>query len=109
MNKKLILIIGIVLLIILIIAIFKLNSENKSINDKQEDSSVTKSDVHFDESTGLYYIINEENGEIRAASKDVAELQIYIDQPDLIIDPLEHHNSLEDFIFDEDKDVGVNE
>ena len=61
------------------------------INTKDEvnrNTVVQKGQVEYDENTGYYYVRDTKTGEIRGASRDEAELKIYIDNPDYDPDPL---------------------
>lgn len=100
MNKKLIIVIFLIIVIIFGIVIFK---TNKVKDETQVDNEYSENDIKYDEETGLYYIKDEETGEIISASKDEAYLKIYIDNPDYNPNPLtQKSTSLQDFINSEE-------
>lgn len=98
-KKQLTIIIIAVILIILITARLIINSRKKVNYETVPKLEVTQSQSKFDEDTGLYYLKDENTGEIIAASRDENDLQFYIDHPDYNPDPLTPRSkNLEDFL-----------
>lgn len=64
-----------------------------------EFESIPLAEVKYDEETGLYYIRNDQTGEIIAASYDEIDLDFYKTHPDYNPNPLATKSmNLEDFV-----------
>lgn len=78
MIKKNLIIIIVIVLVLGAIMIFINKKEHKNDYSKDVDEIPTQ----YDEETGLYYIIDEETGEIIYASTTEADLDFYKENPD---------------------------
>lgn len=74
MNKKVILILGI--LVVIILAIFLYN-----VNNKKSEQTVAESEVVYNSVENTYYLYDE-NDNLIHSSQDEADLKIYQDNPD---------------------------
>lgn len=74
MNKKVILILGI--LVVIILAIFLYN-----VNNKKSGQTVAESEVVYNSVENTYYLYDE-NDNLIHSSQDEADLKIYQDNPD---------------------------
>ena len=74
MNKKMILIFGI--LVVIIFAIFLYN-----VNNKKSEQTVAESEVVYNSVENTYYLYDE-NDNLIHSSQDEADLKIYQDNPD---------------------------
>lgn len=74
MNKKVILILGI--LVVIIFAIFLYN-----VNNKKSEETVAESEVVYNSVENTYYLYDE-NDNLIHSSQDEADLKIYQDNPD---------------------------
>ncbi len=74
MNKKMILILGI--LVVIIFAIFLYN-----VNNKKSRQTVAESEVVYNSVENTYYLYDE-NDNLIHSSQDEADLKIYQDNPD---------------------------
>lgn len=95
MNRNiLILIISIIVLILMIVII---RNNNKTTLDNE--LVIRDEDIKYDEETNLYYIVDEETGEIINASEDANSFDLYKIDPDYNPNPLlERKANLEDYI-----------
>lgn len=98
MNKKYI--IMIFCIVILIIAIALINTKDRNtINMKHTDEISEEAEVKYDEETGLYYIRDEETNEIIAASREETDLEFYKKHPDYKLNSDEvRSKDLKDFV-----------
>ena len=102
MSKKkiLLLCLGIILLIVVLIITFSNRKDNSSQSTKQ--TPKVEVATNFDEDTGLYYVKDEETGDILYASYDENDpsLEFYKEHPDYNPNPLNSRSrNLEDFIY----------
>ena len=90
------------------IVFYKMNFKE---NDNKSDSIVlTSEDIDYDVETGLYYIKNEETGEIIGAGGSEGELQIYLDNPDFNPNPINvKHYDIKDFLINNEDESNNNE
>ena len=99
MNKKIIIIFSILILTVAILMIFGFRRKEIVGGSSSNETSLEKPTAQYDENTGYYYVKDSKTGEIRGASKDEAELKIYIDNPDYDPDPFTTNPSnLDEFI-----------
>lgn len=93
MKKKIFILFITIIIFISIIIFIKNNDERYEMN------AIPEKEAKYDENTRLYYVVDNFTGEIRAASYNEEELQIYIDNPNYDPDPI-HINStnIEDFM-----------
>ena len=99
-NKKIL--IGIISAVVLILIIVLIFNKNKKVKSETNNLSEVKANngVLFDEETGLYYLKNNETGEIIYASRHEEELQVYIDNPYYNPNPLApKRTTLEDYMY----------
>lgn len=100
-RKRIIILICIISIILAMIVSYFRNKKNITIN--QYKTITNLNEIPFDEETELYYIKDEETGEIIGASKNKKDLQIYIDNPDYNPNPLiTKKQKLEDFLSEEE-------
>lgn len=94
-KKQLIILIGII--IIILIAIIAFNRKKADVaQNKNNNSNV---EISYDEETSLYYIKDEETGEIVSASYDETDLEFYKENPDYNPNPLAPKTTnLDDYI-----------
>lgn len=98
MNKKLYMIFIGVICVLIVFTIAHIKNTNQT---KENDGEISTENLHsyFDEESGLYYLKNEETGEIIQASRNEDDLQFFLENPDYNPDPLtERSTNLEDFI-----------
>ena len=89
----------------LISFIFIFLSKNKRMKSQDLDGESSKiltlNDVQYDEESDIYYLEDEETGEIIGASKYKEDLQFYIDNPDYNPNPLnQRSSSIENYILE---------
>ena len=100
MSKKF-LVIFISIIIIVGVAVILLNKKDNEIEVKDEitiESNTPKVESEFDENTSLYYIKDEETGEILGASQDETDLKFYEENPDYNPNPLQKRSTnIEDY------------
>ena len=95
MSKKF-LVIFISIIIIVVVAVILLNKKDNEIEVKDEitiESNTPKVESEFDENTSLYYIKDEETGEILGASQDETDLKFYEENPDYNPNPLQKRST----------------
>ena len=100
MSKKF-LVIFISIIIIVGVAVILLNKKDNEIEVKDEitiERNTSKVESGFDENTSLYYIKDEETGEIIGASRDKTDLKFYEENPDYNPNPLQKRSiNIEDY------------
>ena len=100
MSKKF-LVIFISIIIIVGVSLILLNKKDNEIEVKDEitiESNTPKVESEFDENTSLYYIKDEETGEILGASQDETDLKFYEENPDYNPNPLQKRSTnIEDY------------
>lgn len=103
MSKKIVIFIICILLVVLI-AIVGLNKKNTTSNIAESESK-----IQYDEETKLYYIKDEETGVIINASREKADLEFYLLNPDYDPNPLAPKKTdLRDFIeYDEFQNIVI--
>lgn len=74
MNKKVILIFGILVVIIFVIFLY-------NVNNKKSEQTVAESEVVYNSVENTYYLYDE-NDNLIHSSQDEADLKIYQDNPD---------------------------
>lgn len=102
-NKKVL--IGICSAVILILIMVFVFSKNKRVKNETNNIAEVKTNdgVLFDEETGLYYLKDNETGEIIYASRNKEELQVYVDNPDYNPNPLApKKTTLEEYMYTEE-------
>jgi len=101
-NKKIVIIIVVTIIIVTILAVFvNRKKSTEKIEENVSNSSVIVSDKDYDEETGLYYIKDEETGEILYASYDEnnPDFEFYKEYPNYNPNPLKiKTKSLEDYL-----------
>lgn len=107
-RNILILVISIIILVIMILII----SPNKKTENVQKE--ITNEDINYDEETNLYYIRDEETGEIVTASEDENSFDLYKQDPDYNPNPLiERKTDLQSYVQHdeqtEENDLEINE
>lgn len=97
MDKRVVVVAIIVICILSIFIIEFFNNKNKL--SQNSINSIEETEELFDEETGLYYIRNNETGEIIQASTNKEDLQFFKENLDYNPDPLTPRSTnLEDFV-----------
>ena len=96
MSKNKLFIIIIAVIVVIIAIVFLRNKENIII--PKEEANIDDG-YSYDEESGLYYITNEETGEIRAVSSNKDDLKFYKENPDYNPNPLaERETDIKNFV-----------
>lgn len=95
MSKKNIIII-VCIIIVLVAGVMLIHNKNKKNNYENQ---IDQGSENYDEETGLYYLRDEETGEIIHASQNEDDLDFYREHPDYNPNPLApRSDNLRDFV-----------
>lgn len=95
MSKRNIIVI-ICVIIVLFVGVILIHNKNKKSNYENQ---IDQGNENYDEETGLYYLKDEETGEIIHASQSEDDLDFYREHPDYNPNPLApRSDNLRDFV-----------
>ena len=87
------------LIIVIIIAVKNKKEQREVFEQKNSKEIVIETKQDYDEETGLYYITDENTGEIIGASRDENDLEFYKKHPDYNPNPLSNRSTnIQDFV-----------